>query len=429
MKITSIKIEKLFDLFDYDISFTNEDNVLMITGANGFGKTMILNIIYNIFNRKFIFFQRLVFEKISINLDEHTEIIVSKKTQKDKPNVKFKFLILGEEVDSIEYSEKSENDLERSIRKYLPVEKMRPDMWMDHHTGRAFTFDGLINEYIDKLPEEVGRNLYRIKSEETNKILDSIQVHFIREQRLFRKVQIEDRNYREEKNQTIMSESIQTYAKELRDLITQNSRQSLRISQELDSSYPNRLITEKGKLAEEEYKTRFKLLKEKQDKLKRNGLYESKQEALEYSEDDSKALLVYLNDLEQKIGVFDALLEKLELFTSILNERRFTFKSIQIDKDKGFYFKTINGKELALIDLSSGEQHEVILLYELIFCAKRNTVVLIDEPELSLHITWQKEFLKDLIKIIKLQDMQVVIATHAPAIVNDRWDLVYTLEK
>jgi len=416
-------------MFDYDISFSNDENVLIITGANGFGKTMILNIIYNLFNRQFIYFQRLIFENIAITLDNRIGIVISKRIQTDKPNVKFRFLVNEEEIDSIEYSEKSENDFERSIRKYLPVEKMRSDMWVDHRTGRTFTFDGLINEYADKLPEEVSKNLFRIRSEETNKILDSIQVHFIREQRLFRKVQIEDRNYREEKDQTIMSESIQTYAKELRDLITQNSRQSLRISQELDSSYPNRLITEREKLTEDEYKTRFKILKEKQDKLKRNGLYESKQEALEYSEDDSKALLVYLNDLEQKIGVFDSLLEKLELFTSILNERRFTFKSIQIDKDKGFYFRTINGKELALVDLSSGEQHEVILLYELIFCAKRNTVVLIDEPELSLHITWQKEFLKDLIKIIKLQDMQVIVATHAPAIVNDNWDLVYTLEK
>jgi len=54
---------------------------------------------------------------------------------------------------------------------------------------------------------------------------------------------------------------------------------------------------------------------------------------------------------------------------------------------------------------------------------------LIDEPEISLHITWQKEFLDDLLKIIKMQNFQVLIATHSPSIINGRWDLVYNLEK
>ncbi len=82
-----------------------------------------------------------------------------------------------------------------------------------------------------------------------------------------------------------------------------------------------------------------------------------------------------------------------------------------------------------LKDLSSGEQHEVVLLYELIFKAKPNTTVLIDEPEISLHITWQNDFLKDLMQIIKLQSIQVIIATHSPQIINENWDLTVNLEK
>ena len=143
---------------------------------------------------------------------------------------------------------------------------------------------------------------------------------------------------------------------------------------------------------------------------------------------NAKVLLVYLSDTEQKISIFDELIQHLELFTSILNERRFTFKTIQINKEKGFHFVTNKGKELSLTDLSSGEQHEVVLLYELIFRTTSNTLVLIDEPEISLHITWQKEFLKDLLAIIELQKMQVIVATHSPSIINDRWDLVFNLQ-
>lgn len=429
MKINSIKIDKLFEIFDYNISFSNEENLLIITGPNGFGKTMILNIIYSLFNRKFVFFQKLVYEKITVSLDRDISIIILKNVENDLPNVKFTFAQNDKIIETFDYSSKLENDIERIIQKLLPVARIGVDKWIDRRSRRSLTTDDLINEYSDQLPDEVSKNLLNIKSEKTKAILDSIKVHLIREQRLFREVQSTERNYRDEKEQNVMMETIQTYANELKKLIAYYSQKSFIISQELDSSYPNRLIPAKGNVSEEEYNVRFNKLKEKQDKLKRNNLYESKQEALGYSEADSKALLVYLDDLESKLGVFDNLLEKLELFTNILNDRRFTYKTIQIDREKGFYFKTSAGKELELTQLSSGEQHEVVLLYELIFNAKQNVLVLIDEPEISLHITWQKEFLNDLLRIIKIQNFQVVIATHSPSIINDRWDLVYNLEK
>lgn len=429
MRINSIKIEKLFEIFNYNISFDNNENLLIVTGPNGFGKTMILNIIFSLFNRKFLFFQKLVFEKISFFLQDDISIIISKKTDKDKSQVKFSFMHNGKVLEVFDYSDQLENDVMKSISRFLPVGRIDENTWIDHRSNRVLTMDILLNEYADQLPEEASKNLLRIKSAEINKILDSIRVHLIREQRLFKKVQNVERNYREEKDQTIMIETIQTYAKELKQLISLNLQQSFKISQQLDSSYPDRLVKEKSKLTEGEYKVRFDKLKEKQEKLSKNGLYESKQQFLGYSKDDSKALLVYLNDLENKLSVFDGLLEKLELFTGILNERRFTFKTIQVDREKGFYFKTSKGKELELNQLSSGEQHEVVLLYELIFNAKQNILVLIDEPEISLHITWQKEFLNDLLKIIKIQNIQVLIATHSPSIINDRWDLVYNLEK
>jgi predicted ATP-binding protein involved in virulence len=421
MRINSIKIERLFEIFDYNISFNDDENVLIVTGPNGFGKTMILNILYNLFNRNLLFFQRLVFEKITVFLQENISIIISKKLENDRFHVKFTFSQNGVELDVFDYSDELDKELiKRSISRLLHVERLDENTWIDHRTNRVLNMDILLNEYADQLPEEVRKNILKIKSPEINKILDSIKVHLIREQRLFKKVPNTERNYQEE--------TIQTYAKELERMISLKMQESYKISQQLDSSYPDRLVNEKKKLTESEYKIRFAKLIVKQEKLAKNGLYENKQRVLGYSQEDSKALLVYLNDLESKLEVFDDLLERLELFTNILNERRFTYKTIQVDRVKGFYFKTSKGKELQLNQLSSGEQHEVVILYELIFNAKQNTLVLIDEPEISLHITWQKEFLNDLLKIIKIQNIQVIIATHAPSIINDRWDLVYNLE-
>lgn len=428
MRINSIKIEKLFEIFDYNISFINSDNLSIITGPNGFGKTMILNVIYSLFNRKFSFFRSLIFEKITIKLDEKITVRINKVKENEKYKVVFNFK--DDTIDEdIEFTEKFETDIEKILINYLPLSKIDKNQWVDHRRDKIMSLEEILNEYSDQLPKNVVNKFFKIKSERVSEILDSIKVHLIKEQRLFRKVSLDERDYRETKDQTVMIETIQTYAKELRQLITQNFQQSFRISQQLDSSYPDRLVREKNKLNEKEYNERFERLKIKQELLTRNGLYESNQKFLGYSKEDSKALLVYLDDLEKKLGVFDILLEKLELFTSILNERRFTYKTIQIDREKGFYFKTSKGKELLLNQLSSGEQHEVVLLYELIFNAKQSVLVLIDEPEISLHITWQKEFLNDLLKIIKMQHFQVIIATHSPSIINDRWDLVYNLEK
>jgi len=445
--VKSVKIEGLFEMFDYDIKYPTSENVLIITGPNGFGKTQVLNIIFNLFNRKFYFFNKLIFTKITVFLSKNISIVID-KTEKakaeqleflvedvaiegqitDKRELKFIFFENGIEIETFNSIEIS-NNLINMIDRYLPIHQIAPDKWIDRRNDQIFELDELLVNYADQISVDFSKTLLRITPKRANEILDSINVHLIREQRLFKKVINSDRIYRGERDQTIMMETIQTYANELKELITDRTQQSFIISQNLDSTYPNRLISEKSTVSKDEYDTRFAKLTKKLEKLTRNGLYESEQKVLTYSPDDSKALLVYLNDLEQKLSVFDELLEKLELFTNILNERRFTYKSIAIDREKGFYFKTNKEKKLDLNELSSGEQHEVVLLYELIFKTRAGILVLIDEPEISLHISWQKEFLDDLLRIIKIQNFQVLIATHSPSIINDRWDLVYNLEK
>ncbi len=126
--------------------------------------------------------------------------------------------------------------------------------------------------------------------------------------------------------------------------------------------------------------------------------------------------------------MFDELLQKLELFVSILNERRFAFKKIKISKEVGFIFTTIQENDISLSFLSSGEKQEVILLYELLFKIEEGALVLIDEPEISLHVAWQKAFLADVEKIARLQKFNVVVATHSPQIINGNWDITIDLE-
>ena len=113
----------------------------------------------------------------------------------------------------------------------------------------------------------------------------------------------------------------------------------------------------------------------------------------------------------------------------IINSR-FLFKKLSINRDTGFNFvSTKNGQPIDLNKLSSGEQHMLILFYQLLFKYSSQTLLLIDEPEISLHISWQKRFIEDLQQILKLNSMEILIATHSPSIIGKNWGLTVDLDK
>lgn len=351
MKLQRLKVEGLFGLFDYDISFDNPDNLTIITGPNGYGKTMLLKIVSNLYRNNKTFFDIIKFNRIQLSFDGGGNVLITK----------------------------------------------------DEH-GNSF-FDPAISDY-------------------QLQYLLSSGVYFISDQRLLKFV-TRQKDWEDSKLVDVIAQHSQETKKILSDSLSSYHS----ISQELDRTFPKRLLSEVERVDKTEFIHRFSQLKSKQESLKKYNLIDTVQEIPEYTEMDAKVLMVYLKDSEIKIAVFDELVQKLDTFSTILNERRFAFKSIRIDREKGFYFQTDNGNILQLTDLSSGEQHEVVILFELIFKTQPGTLVLIDEPELSLHVTWQRAFIADLLEIMKFQKMQVIVATHSPQIINDRWDLVYNLEK
>jgi predicted ATPase len=70
--------------------------------------------------------------------------------------------------------------------------------------------------------------------------------------------------------------------------------------------------------------------------------------------------------------------------------------------------------------LSSGESHLFVILTHLYFNPRRElaSVLIIDEPELSLHIKWQEMFVNAV--MAAQSDLQLILATHSPSIILDR---------
>lgn len=82
---------------------------------------------------------------------------------------------------------------------------------------------------------------------------------------------------------------------------------------------------------------------------------------------------------------------------------------------------------LPLNKLSSGEKQIIIMFYRLLFHAKPGSLVIIDEPEISLHISWQQKIGTLLMDISRIRDIQIIVATHSPQIIHDKWDLATEL--
>jgi predicted ATP-binding protein involved in virulence len=139
-------------------------------------------------------------------------------------------------------------------------------------------------------------------------------------------------------------------------------------------------------------------------------------------------LLQYIIDSNEKLEIYEDLEKRISLFLDIIN-KRFLYKKFRIDKQAGFKFNsTVTEKEIPLAGLSSGEQHELVLFYQLLFNTNPGSLLLIDEPEISLHISWQKKFLDDLKRVILTNPMDIFIATHSPDIISNYWNLAIQLQ-
>lgn len=76
------------------------------------------------------------------------------------------------------------------------------------------------------------------------------------------------------------------------------------------------------------------------------------------------------------------------------------------------------GERLPILGASSGE---LTLLTSFIFISAhidKETVILIDEPENSLHPKWQIEYIKNLVSLFYFYQPKIIIATHSPLVIN-----------
>lgn len=95
-------------------------------------------------------------------------------------------------------------------------------------------------------------------------------------------------------------------------------------------------------------------------------------------------------------------------------------KSISADADNNFVFIKNKNSEITLSKLSSGEKQLLILLMSAVLENEKPCVFLLDEPEISLHISWQEELVDCILKLNP--NVQIIMVTHGTDMfLKDEW--------
>lgn len=116
---------------------------------------------------------------------------------------------------------------------------------------------------------------------------------------------------------------------------------------------------------------------------------------------------------------------RIDYFFSLVNSLfKETGKEIMIDPASNNLVFAINGygreKTIQLDQLSSGEKQMLLILTTVFLQEEKPNVLLMDEPEISLHISWQ-DSLVGLIRELN-PNCQLILATHSPNIFVNGWE-------
>lgn len=405
----SFEVKKLFGKFNYKFKL-KESGITILTGPNGFGKTTILKCLEAFTDiNKIEYFGKLEFKEIKIIINKEISFVLLKK--KDDIQLKYnKSEPLNLKV-LIKYHNYYYNDEIRQKRR-----------------ERTYIIRKHYDYFIEKT-EKIEKNYERLKN-----ILSEIQniekIYYIKDDRLFNKQYIEYNNtdrYDEndyeynsnEYNNNDEYSIINSIPKRLKAIIDKFINEYYNNSNQLDSTYTKRLFRNKEEISNKEYQNKRNDMNKKLSILYKYGLFSNKKEEINFKFEKkyAGALKVYFDDFEKKYNIYKELIKKLDTFTNIVNNKLY-YKKIKISKEYGIQIFSDNYNEIKLSDLSSGEKQEIILFFELIFSTDKSLMILIDEPELSLHVAWQKKFIDDLFNIIKNKKINVIIATHSPYIIG-----------
>ena len=460
MQIKKITVKKLFGTRDFSLSLKNGHGFFY--GENGAGKTTFLNVTYALLSgQESLIDKDLQYDEFEIEFDNGKKIkdfqvftwpkIEDDMNPQDKSHVnsfnnhlnqyinylesiKINYPLLENiEVQEIINEIKNENTniLIKNNTLYQNIQKINISISRDLGNPNPNSwFNNSINQHTALVSLKKRNNIKK-----TKEILNNIQndILFLNVYRNRPKVKLtqlnsqSENNLYEEGNIILASQKLNELKQKVQDSALEIKKLINSYYIDMSNSLLDKLLTYNGSeeislLPEEDKNIIPKIFEYIQ------GIDDSKKVKLQeilLGDSDDLVYKILLESFKPFIIEYRKnalpIEDNIDKFTTIIN-KYLVHKEITFDK-KDFKFTLKMGSKEKDLDekyLSSGEKHIFSIFSNLVFNKKENIHLLIDEPELSLSINWQKMFIDDIISFNKVKNL--IFVTHSPYVISQNME-------
>jgi ABC-type glutathione transport system ATPase component len=140
-----------------------------------------------------------------------------------------------------------------------------------------------------------------------------------------------------------------------------------------------------------------------------------------------EVLRPYVNGLAARLNALQSVQELIQSFVEGINGF-LTNKHILFDLSSGVRIALRNGDDLLPEMLSSGEKQLLLLFCNTITARRQGSIFIVDEPEISLNVEWQRKLLRSLLNLVRGSEVQFVAATHSIELLTQYRQHVLQLE-
>ncbi|WP_085654198.1 MULTISPECIES: AAA family ATPase [unclassified Pseudomonas] len=426
MRVKDVYLSKLYGIYNHHIYLDN-DGLTIIHGPNGVGKTAVLKCLKFILDWDLVALSKIPFRLCRIEMDNGL-VITAQRQSKLAENKTGVFTgavdVTFQRPDgSIEHAQGLDTkmlEFSESVAESKPwLSKLKKGLWRDVRDGTLVEAHDVIAEYLPGAKKKK-----RANSAYFDSVRNTLSVKIIDTHRLSGLAS-------EANGGAKILECVSDMVKQIKIVNAEYAKRA----QELDQTFPHRLIMEnQATYSTAEVKQRLLRFETRQSQLSTIGLLASLEGPVLPSDIDAlsdaklEAISLFVQDSEKKLDSFNELAIRCSALLKLI-ENKFTNKKLAIRKDEGLVvLDSFNGHPIPIEALSSGEQHEIVITYELLFKTPANTLLLIDEPEISLHVAWQKTFIEDLKYMSSIVGFDALVATHSPFIVGDHYEIMQALD-